>query len=167
MRKGDGYAYLWTLGAVAMLGVGLAAATEMVATLDQRVRERELLSIGRQFREALHRYHQAQPITGMRQYPASLEDLLQDPRFPVVTRHLRKIFVDPMTGDSRWGLVRVDGRIVAVHSLSDRTPIKQAGFDPDDTGLTGRQHIREWVFGPLVARPASSPASGSGFGSTR
>jgi hypothetical protein len=55
--------------------------------------------------------------------------------------------------------MRVDSRIVAVHSLSERTPTKQAGFDPDDAGFTAKQRIRDWVFGPQSARPASAPAS--------
>lgn len=158
-RIAAGYAYLWLLISIAIMGVGVVAATELASTLEQRAKERELLSIGRQFRTALRRFHEAQPPLGARQYPQSLDDLVLDPRFPAMTRHLRKVFVDPMTGNSDWGLVRLDGRIVAVHSLSDRTPIKQSGFDPDDASLTGKQRIRDWVFGPLSARPASAPAA--------
>lgn len=155
MRRRDrGYAYLWLLIGVAIIGVGTIAATEVIATVDQRAREQELIGIGRQFRAAIRRYHEAQPPVGPRQYPQSLDELLLDPRFPTVTRHLRKIFVDPMTGGTDWGVVRVDGRIVAVHSLSERVPIRQEGFEPEDATLAGRQRISQWVFGPMAARPA-------------
>lgn len=154
-----GYAYLWLLAAVAMLGLGAVVAAEVAATLDQRAKERELLAIGRQFRAAIRRYHETQPPSGLRQYPQSLDELVLDARIAKPTRHLRKVFVDPMTGSTDWGLVRVDGRIVAVHSLSDRVPIRQAGFEPDDAAFTAKSRIRDWVFGPQAVRPPALPVS--------
>lgn len=96
-------------------------------------------------------------------YPASLEDLLKDNRFPGVRRHLRKIFVDPMTGKAEWGLVKVSGRIVGIHSLSTKVPIKQAGFDGDDHVFTGSRSYAGWVFGPgsQMAVPQNDEMPGS------
>ena len=82
----------------------------------------------------------------MGRYPESLDDLLEDNRGLVTRRHLRKIFVDPMTGRSEWGLVRVGGRIVGVHSLSDAIPVKQANFDVDFLEFESAQSLRERVF---------------------
>ena len=142
-----GFTYLWVLLLVAFLGVGLTAAVQIDATAAQREREQELLAIGRQFQTALGRYVEQRPGgVAERQYPATLDELLQDPRWPSLRRHLRKIFVDPMTGKAEWGLVLVGGRIAGVHSLSDRQPIKQDGFAPEQAGLRGKQKYSEWLF---------------------
>jgi len=143
-----GFAYVWLLIVVAIMGVSWVAVAQLTTLATQRDQERALLVIGQQFREALGRYKEQQKSSGPpgADYPASLEDLLQDTRTPGITRHLRQIFVDPLTGQREWGLVRVGGRIVGVHSLSERRPIKQAGFEPDDAQFAGRQSYREWVF---------------------
>ena len=124
-----GFAYLWTLLLVAMLALTLVAAADIEATAVRRDREKELLFIGRQFRLAIARYHGVNGQGGKREYPASLDDLLRDDRVSSVRRHLRKLYVDPMTGKTDWGTVRVAGRIVGVHSLSEKRPIKQDGFE--------------------------------------
>lgn len=141
-----GFSYLWLLLLVAFMGSGLTVAVEVDATAVQRDKEKELLAIGRQFRTAIGRYYEIQLPGGRREYPATLDDLLRDNRVPGIRRHLRKVFVDPMTGRPKWGLVRVGGRIVGVHSLADKTPIKQDGFEPEDMRLQGKQKYSEWVF---------------------
>lgn len=141
-----GFSYLWVLLLVAFMGVGLTVAVEIDSTVVQRDREKELLIIGRQFRTAIGRYYETQSPGGKREYPATLDDLLQDNRAPGIKRHLRKVFVDPMTGKAEWGLVRIGGRIAGVHSLSDKMPIKQDGFEAEDMNLRGKQKYAEWVF---------------------
>jgi hypothetical protein len=145
-----GFAYLWVLLLVAFMGVGLMLGIDVYLTEMQREKERELLFIGHQFRTAISRYQQGKP-PGMAppargEYPKRLEDLLDDKRFGGTTRHLRKIFVDPLTGKDEWGLVMIGDRIVGVHSLSNATPIKQANFEPDDLSFAGKAEIREWAF---------------------
>ena len=120
-------------------------ATDLESTATQRDRERELLSIGRQFRTALASYYNMRGSNGMQRYPGTLDDLLRDSRVPGITRHLRKVFVDPMTGKAEWGLVKTGGRITGVHSLSDRKPIKQAGFD-EEMDFGQKNTYAEWVF---------------------
>lgn len=141
-----GFTYLWTLLLVAFLGIGLAIGSEIYSTSVQRDKELELLAIGRQFQEAIGRYYEAGVAAGGNEYPAALDDLLKDNRFPGVKRHLRKVFVDPMTGRPVWGLVRVGGRIVGVHSLSDKRPIKQDNFEPSAIAFRGKERVSEWVF---------------------
>jgi type II secretory pathway pseudopilin PulG len=131
---------------VAMLGAGLAIAGESYSIAAQRDKEQELLFIGAQYRAALRSYRQAQIRGGLREYPASLEDLLKDNRFPGTRRHLRRLYRDPMTGTTEWGVVRVAGRIIGVHSLSEGTPLKQAGFDIDDAEFEGAETYADWVF---------------------
>lgn len=171
-----GFAYLWVLLLVAFMGISLTAIVQVDATLAQRDKERELLAIGRQFRQALGRYHAIKAQGGRQEYPQSLDDLLRDPRAPGTVRHLRRVFVDPMTGKPEWGLVRVAGRIVGVYSLSSGVPIKQDGFEAEDAGLRGKQAYSDWAFtypADLIVRegaavapaaPASAASAASGAG---
>jgi type II secretory pathway pseudopilin PulG len=141
-----GFTYLWVLLLVMIMGLGLTVASDLYATSVQRDKEKELLAIGRQFRTAIGRYHDLQRLNGKPDYPASLEDLLRDNRLPGMQRHLRKIFVDPMTGKAEWRLLLIGGKIAGVHSLSDKTPIKQDHFEADDSSFRGKQKYSEWVF---------------------
>jgi type II secretory pathway pseudopilin PulG len=140
-----GFAFLWMLFAVALLALGLTVGTEVIRSSVQREKERELLFIGHQFRLAIQRYAETQD-GGQRKYPPSLEELLRDSRRPGVKRHLRKLFVDPMTGKSEWGLIMLNGGVAGVHSLSDKPPIKIANFEPIDASLTGKTKYSEWIF---------------------
>lgn len=114
-----GFSYLLLLFAVAALGIAAAGSALMWSTLSQTERERELLFIGGEFSRALQRYYDASPAEP-KAYPARLEDLLEDKRHQVPMRHLRKIYVDPMTHNRDWGLVMSQGQIRAVHSRSEK-----------------------------------------------
>lgn len=168
-----GFTYLWVLLLVALMGLGLTMGVEIYTTSAQRDKEKELLAIGRQFRTAIARYYELQIVNGRHEYPASLDDLLLDNRVPGIRRHLRKVFVDPVTGKPEWGLLRIGGRIVGVHSLSAKTPIKQDHFEANDMGLRGKEKYSDWVFTyppDLLLRPdiktldktldAANPAAG-------
>lgn len=157
-----GYTYMGVLLAVALIGTGLAVTGEVWSTARQRDREAALLHLGSQFRGALLRY-----AADGGSYPARLEDLLKDPRFPGVRRYLRVIPRDPVTGRIEWGLVRGPrGGIVGVHSLSGGRPLKQAGFSRQDRALEGRQRYSEWVFGVSEAAAAATPPEGAASGTT-
>lgn len=121
-----GFTYVMMLLAVALIGVLLAAAGTAYSDRTQRERERELLRVGSDFARAIGSYYRASPGT-VRGYPMRLEDLLQDNRYATVTRHLRRLWVDPITGSAQWGLVRApDGGIAGVYSLSERAPFATA-----------------------------------------
>jgi type II secretory pathway pseudopilin PulG len=146
---------------VAIMGVWLGATASVFHLSVQREKEQELLFIGHQFRQALERYS-ASPAGGARRFPLRLEDLLLDERLAAKRRHLRRIYVDPMTGNDEWGLVLgAGGQIVGVHSLSTGEPIKKAGFDASDQNFVDRTHYSEWVFlakiEPAKATPAPAP----------
>jgi type II secretory pathway pseudopilin PulG len=142
-----GFTYIALLLAVAVHGAVVAAAASVWHTAQKRERERELLFIGEQFRGAIRAYAQTGPGTAG-QLPATLEDLLLDPRFPANKRHLRKVFVDPMTWKAEWGLVRTpDGKgILGVYSLSQEQPLKTANFRPADRAWEGASSYSEWKF---------------------
>jgi len=111
-------------------------------TIVQREREVELLFVGEQFSRAIESYYRQSP--GGPQLPRSLDDLLLDERFPMVRRHLRRIYRDPMTGSTEWGLVRLGDRIAGIHSLSKDQPIKSAGLDRP--GFAEAKSYEDWKF---------------------
>lgn len=142
-----GFTYLGLIIFVFILGM-VGAATLKIGSLLQRAHaEQELLEIGHQFSTALRTYAEATP-RGQPPQPMSLQELLRDTRFPNPRRHLRKIFVDPVSGKAEWGLVRAGdgGRILGVHSLSQATPLKLANFDKRFPGFENREHISDWKF---------------------
>ena len=140
-----GFTYIGILIAVAILGVMLASTGVVWHTTEQRARERELLYVGGQIREAIGRYVDA--AAAVSQYPASLEDLLRDPRQPGVVRYLRKIYYDPITGTQDWGLIKdVNDRIIGVYSKSQQHPIKQRNFSQADQGFEGKDVYSDWTF---------------------
>ena len=130
------------------------ASAETWSMSRQREREVELLFVGDQYRQAIRRYYFAVPANQARMLPLRLEDLLSDTRFPVPLQHLRKLYPDPITGSTDWGLVLQGQRIVGVYSPSDDKPVKQTGFDALHSGFEYRGSYREWafVFVPPLAR---------------
>lgn len=172
MRNGSahagngGFTYVGVLLLVAIVGIALASTATVWHFQVQRDKERELLIIGNEFRLALDRYAAAIPGSG-RRFPLRLEDLLLDERMAAKQRHLRRIYRDPMTGRSDWGLVRTaDGQIIGVHSLSNGATIKKANFGLKDQSLTGKSTYGQWVFMASNARVAMQvrPAAGGSFG---
>lgn len=142
-----GFTYIALLLAIALHGAVLAAAGSVWHTAQKRERERELLFIGEQFRSAIRAYAQSGPGT-RGQLPKTLDDLLLDPRFPGIKRHLRKIFVDPVTWKAEWGLVKTpDGNaITGVYSLSEEAPLKTKNFLPADRAFEGAAKYADWKF---------------------
>lgn len=146
MRSERGFTYLWVLGLITMLGIGYVVTAEVYATAQRHEREEALIFIGHEFRNALERYYGSQVGGGVHEYPSRLEQLLRDDRFPDVHRHLRRLYVDPMTAKDEWGVVRIGGRIVGIHSLSDARPLKQKNFEQDDSLFEGHERYSEWIF---------------------
>jgi type II secretory pathway pseudopilin PulG len=146
-----GFTYIGLLFFIVLMGAALVGVAQVWHTQVQRDRETELLFIGNQFRRAISLYYERAP-GGLRQYPKQLEDLLQDPRYPNVQRHLRKLYLDPMTGKAEWGLMKApDGSIIGVYSLSEEMPIKTAGFSGLDAAFADSVTYREWKFAYLPA----------------
>jgi hypothetical protein len=146
MPRPQGFVLLWLLFWVAGLGVGMAALGSLWHTASQREKEAELLFVGDQFRQAIEAYHRRSP-GGQPRYPARLEDLLQDPRFPQTVRHLRRLYVDPVTGKREWGLIKAaDGGIAGVYSLARVPPMKTGGFPARYADFAGRTSLGSWRF---------------------
>jgi type II secretory pathway pseudopilin PulG len=158
-----GFTYIAVLLLIALQTAVVVAVGAVWHTAQKREKERELLFVGDQFRTAIRSYALSGPgVAG--QLPRSLDDLLRDPRFPGVKRHLRKIFVDPMTRRAEWGLVRTpDGSgIAGVYSLSEEAPLKTAGFGPAYMEFEGAASYSKWKFSynPVNQVPASRSKAG-------
>jgi type II secretory pathway pseudopilin PulG len=157
MRRDSGFTYLTVLFIVAIMGVGLALAGHVWQTLKLRENEAELLHVGNEYRKAIERYY----ISGPRQYPRELKDLLKDPRQPGTVRYLRKLYPDPVTGKDEWGLVKApDGGVAGVFSTSEAKPLKSGGFAVRDKEFEGREKYSDWKFSyaPAIA-PGAPPAA--------
>jgi type II secretory pathway pseudopilin PulG len=159
-RKQGGFTFLAVLAIIVIMGIGLMAVNEVWATAKKREKEQELLFIGHQFRDAIRQYSQNNPMGKQIQvYPKSLEELLLDPRYPNVRRYLRKIYIDPLTGNNEWGLLKYPGGgIYGVYSLSEDAPIKRDNFDMDDMAFKGMTQYSAWIFSYKAQLAASSPA---------
>jgi type II secretory pathway pseudopilin PulG len=169
-READcrGVVLLALLLTLALGGIALMAAVDVWWLSRQREREQELLFVGDQYRQAIQRYYFGAPPGTPRVLPASLEDLLEDDRYPVPVRHLRRLYRDPVTGSDEWGVLHLGDRVAGVHSLSDREPVKQAEFAAGYRHFEGLKAYREWLFAvsasgrPLVVNPqtVNTPANG-------
>jgi type II secretory pathway pseudopilin PulG len=163
-RRAAGFTYISLIILVAIIGLVGATSVKLGSIMQRSAAERELLNIGAQFSDALQSYAKATP-PGQPTQPPSLKELLLDPRFPGVRRHLRKIFVDPMTGRAEWGMTYVAGTtgVVAVYSLSTAKPVKIGNFPARFQGFEGKQRISDWKFvsagdaQPLPGQPVSKP----------
>jgi hypothetical protein len=156
MRRQGGYAYLFLLFTLALLLIAALAVAHLDHLAVRRGDEAELRRIGAEYGHALAAYHDAvEPHV----YPDSLEALVSDRRGGVERRHLRKVYFDPVTRTREWGLVIEGGQVVGVHSLSEREPLKVAGFDPGETGFEAATRYADWVFRPLHRLPVDSAAS--------
>lgn len=145
-----GFTYIGLLIAFAVISVFMGATAQVWHTAMQREKERQLLFVGNEFRQAIALYFKSHG----KAYPPSLEDLLKDPLQPTTKRYLRKIYHDPITGGTEWGFLQgPTGGIVGVHSLSDAQPLKIAGFSKADSSFEQAEKYSDWVFSYLPSQP--------------
>ncbi|MGU3781968.1 type II secretion system protein [Burkholderia metallica] len=161
-RAQRGIAYLGVLMLVAALGLGMTQAARVWTTVQQRDREAQLLFVGNQFRAAIASYYNA--AEGSR-YPPSLDVLLEDRRALPTVRHLRRLYADPLTGTTQWGLVKApDGGIMGVYSEAPGRPLKRQGFAARDEAFGDSDAYGEWAFVYLPPVPVDGTANGTGGG---
>jgi type II secretory pathway pseudopilin PulG len=121
----------------------------------QRDAEAELLQVGLAYQRALESYYFHSP-PGQRQFPARLEDLLADPRFPMPVRHLRQLYRDPLAPAQPWGLVRQpDQRITGVYSSAPGIPIRSVHADPRLQGFSAAVRYADWRFVARTNTPST------------
>lgn len=146
-RRCGGFTYIALVIFITIIGMVGALTLKADALLRRAAAEEELLAIGADFGDALKSYAAVTP-RGQPTQPRKLEDLLRDTRFPEPRRHLRKIFVDPITGKAEWGVEYQgeQGGVIAVYSLSRSRPLKVGNFDKRFSGFENREHISDWKF---------------------
>ncbi len=144
-----GFTYVWLLAAIAVLAIGMSLVGPMWAERVQREREAEMLRVGVAYAHAIEHFYRMQPA-GARQLPHSVDDLLRDPRFPGVVRHLREAYTDPLLPGQPLALVRGPaGELRGVSSTSDATPLMQAPWTDGHFSLpaaTPATRCRDWQF---------------------
>ena len=154
-----GFTYIGILLTITLLGMALAAVGASWSLLNRRALEQDLLYIGQAYRRAIESYYRITP-NGVHQYPRSLEDLIHDERGPKVARHLREMYVDPLTGNADWTIVSLpDGAIVGVASQSTNEPLKQANFGPWEAAFVDAKCFCDWqfVYLPQLVNNSDSP----------
>lgn len=145
LKSQQGAIYVWMLLSLIFLSLGVGQWAVNYATLQQREKEQELLRVGLVYRKAIYQYYQDSP-GGIKTYPEKLEDLLKDPRYLEVKRHLRKLDKDPMTSTDFILIKNSDGQIIGVHSRSQKVPIKKTGFLPSIQKFENAINYEDWVF---------------------
>ncbi len=137
------------LAALVFLFITTLAATAMIElqrTQTQRAKEAELLFVGDQFRRAIKSYYSTVPAGRTQALPRSLDDLLEDSRFTMPVRHLRRIYLDPMTGQADWVLVQGAGGILGIHSRSTASTFKKRDFPIQYSGFQDKETYADWIF---------------------
>lgn len=152
----SGFAYIILLIGIVIIGIGAGTTLLAGARMSRRSAEQQLLVVGYEYERALVSYAGAGNIG-----PQNLSELLRDPRFPGLKRHLRQLYADPLTAHE-WGIQRdPQGYIVGVFSLAQGKPIKRTGFDSAHRGFEDADNYAEWIFGlrPLAGRSSLRPGS--------
>jgi type II secretory pathway pseudopilin PulG len=145
MRREGGYSYVVVMFLVAVLSLVSVRALENTLTAERREKEAQLLLVGEAYRDAIRSYYENGDGTE-KVYPPTLAALLRDGRASRVRRPLRKLYRDPITGTTEWGIiVAEDGGVKGVFSLASGKPIK-TGFTQDQAGFANAVRYRQWRF---------------------
>lgn len=141
-----GFTYMGVLFAVAIIGVSQALIGSVWKTAQQRENEEQLLFVGSQFRKAIGLYYERTPGV-VKRYPNSLEELLEDNRYIVPQRYLRRVYKDPMTNKTDWVIVSAPGGgIRGLHSAANRNPFKQGNFKAANIAFINSKNYADWKF---------------------
>ena len=121
-----GFGYLAVLFIAFILAIMAGTTYEQLETVMRRDKEQEWLFVGKQYQQAIASYYNNSP-NGLKELPNSLDDLISDRRFLRPMHHLRKRYIDPVTGADWLPLKNEQGRISGVVSSSN-TPVLQSAL---------------------------------------
>ena len=150
-----GFTYMGVMMLIAIAGIGMAGVGIVWQQNAQRENEIELLFIGDEYRKAIGSYYESSP-SAAKQFPQSLDDLLLDKRLPNTKRHLRKLYADPMTRNTQWGLIKQQAQITGIYSVSKLTPIKKFGFANQYESFSTALEYNEWKFNYLPSSESNT-----------
>ncbi len=144
--NGKGFTYMSVLLLIIVSGIALTSASRSWRVIMQREREKELLFRGDCIKKAIESYYKAGEAKKVT-YPSRLKDLLKDPRFPTIRRHIRKIYADPLSESGEWELILGKGnRIKGVYSKSKATPLKTGDFLDKYKEFEEAKKYSDWKF---------------------
>ena len=161
LGSSGGYTYMAGMVMVIVMGIIAERSAVVWKTAMQREREVELISRGTQIRDAMRRWYKVRVVEGKMvattnpPTPApnlpELKSLLKDPNVAGNLRYLRPYaLIDPMNPDEEkeWVVIRREGRIVGVHSVSEKEPIKKGNFPLDlhPADFEDKKKYSEWHF---------------------
>lgn len=130
-----GFTYLGVLIAMALIGIGLLAISEVWTTTTKRQKMAQLDWVGEQYVQAIESYYYAN--TGsVHLYPPTLDDLLEDKRYLSIRRHIRTLYGNPFTNGNAWKTLPAPGGGIQ--------GIEYAQHDPD------WQISKQFVFVPAL-----------------
>lgn len=142
----SGYTLVALLVVVFVISLGLAVAGPTWREQGRRLHERELMRVGMLYAQALADFRASSPGS-LKAYPRSLDELLLDPRFLGVRRHLRRLYPDPVDPTQPWGLTKdADGNITGVYSQSADEPLAAGSVDLGGLVLAPARHYSDWKF---------------------
>ena len=148
LNNQHGAVLLMVLVSVALLGLMAGIAGSSWQTIVQRAKETDLLWKGNQIRRAIGSYYETSHAGGAapQSFPSELDFLIKDPRFLETRRHLRRLYLDPMTGED-WDIVKdPSGRVMGVRSSSDKEPFKKDNFIEENKSFVDQQSYHDWQF---------------------
>lgn len=146
-RNRSGFSYLGVLILVAVMSVSLIGTGRYWSTVVKRELEAELLFRGNEIRDAIASYYNNPPGEQNKTYPRQFGDLLKDPRYPNLKRHLRKRYPEPMSRGGDWVYV-LDAaqRIKGVHSAHEGKPLKKGNFPQEYESFETAETYADWKF---------------------
>lgn len=156
-HKQGGFTLVAALAAMFLLALASQQVMTLVSQQAQREREAELLLIGAEYVRAIGAYYENSPGS-VKVWPPSLQALTDDRRFVTLNRYLRRVYPDPITRSTEWGVVpAADGGIAGVYSQSEQQPIRNSGSALEELGLGSAQRYSDWkfVYMPKVASSAT------------
>ncbi|WP_230181215.1 type II secretion system protein [Aquabacterium sp. CECT 9606] len=107
-HRQNGFTYIGVLMAIAFMGIGLLAISEVWTTTAERQKMAQLDWVGEQYVQAIQSYYYAN--TGsLHIYPSKLEDLLEDKRHLSIKRHIRTLYANPFTNGDSWQTLPAPG----------------------------------------------------------
>jgi len=117
-RKESGFAMLLVFLMAACVAITLYMEVPRVAFEAERQRELLLVSRGAQFKRAIQVFVTDKVNNPTGRYPASIEELENFNNH----RHLRRRYLDPMTGKDEWRLIHINGGVLTDSVTTQTNP---------------------------------------------
>jgi type II secretory pathway pseudopilin PulG len=124
--------------AIALIGLGTTAATEVWSKHASRERLARMDAIGAEYVAAIAAYREGTPGIIVHSFPPSFAAMVRDPRFVTVRRYLRREYPNPFTGKADWEIVSApDGGILGIRATAQ---------------IDGQAVVREYTYRPPVIK---------------